>query len=93
MQRANAIDEVRQDLVYALRTWGSYPDGVAFAVLLMNAAAPFIDISSHVHPSSRIRAEVPARRGGRLPASAVASGTTWAVRTPLRRVSVTFEAK
>ena len=31
-------------LVYVIRTWGSsYPDGVAFAVLLMNFAAPFID--------------------------------------------------
>ena len=30
-------------LVYALRTWGGYPDGVAFAVLLMNAAVPLID--------------------------------------------------
>jgi len=28
---------------YAIRTWGGYPDGVAFAVLLMNAAAPLID--------------------------------------------------
>lgn len=31
-------------LVYVIRTWGSsYPDGVGFAVLLMNFAAPFID--------------------------------------------------
>lgn len=30
-------------LTYAIRTWGGYPDGVAFAVLLMNAAAPLID--------------------------------------------------
>jgi electron transport complex protein RnfD len=31
-------------LVYVIRTWGtSYPDGVAFAVLLLNFAAPFID--------------------------------------------------
>jgi len=28
---------------YAIRTWGGYPDGVAFAVLVMNAAAPLID--------------------------------------------------
>jgi electron transport complex protein RnfD len=28
---------------YVIRTWGGYPDGVAFAVLLMNAAAPLID--------------------------------------------------
>lgn len=30
-------------LAYAIRTWGGYPDGVAFAVLLMNAAVPLID--------------------------------------------------
>lgn len=30
-------------LVYFIRTWGGYPDAVAFAVLLMNFAAPFID--------------------------------------------------
>ncbi len=30
-------------LVYVIRQWGSYPDAVAFAVLLMNFAAPFID--------------------------------------------------
>lgn len=30
-------------LVYVIRTWGNYPDAVAFAVLLMNFAAPFID--------------------------------------------------
>jgi electron transport complex protein RnfD len=29
--------------LYAIRTWGNYPDAVAFAVLLMNFAAPFID--------------------------------------------------
>jgi len=31
-------------LIYIIRTWGNYPDAVAFAVLLMNFAAPFIDI-------------------------------------------------
>jgi electron transport complex protein RnfD len=30
-------------LTYVLRTWGSYPDGLAFAVLLMNATVPLID--------------------------------------------------
>jgi H+/Na+-translocating ferredoxin:NAD+ oxidoreductase subunit D len=30
-------------LTYALRTWGGYPDGLAFAVLLMNGAVPLID--------------------------------------------------
>jgi electron transport complex protein RnfD len=30
-------------LIYAIREWGSYADGVAFAVLLMNLAVPAID--------------------------------------------------
>ncbi|WIO75099.1 electron transport complex subunit RsxD [Porticoccaceae bacterium LTM1] len=30
-------------LVYVIRCWGNYPDAVAFAVLLANFAAPFID--------------------------------------------------
>lgn len=30
-------------LIYIIRSWGSYPDAVAFAVLLMNLAAPMID--------------------------------------------------
>lgn len=30
-------------LIYIIRTWGGYPDGVAFAVLLMNMAVPMID--------------------------------------------------
>lgn len=30
-------------LMVILRTWSNYPDGVAFAVLLMNLAAPLID--------------------------------------------------
>ena len=29
--------------VFVIRTWGGYPDAVAFAVLLMNMAAPTID--------------------------------------------------
>lgn len=30
-------------LIFIIRTWGNYPDAVAFAVLLMNLAAPMID--------------------------------------------------
>lgn len=30
-------------LIYVIRAWGNYPDAVAFSVLLMNFAAPFID--------------------------------------------------
>ncbi|CAA0100475.1 Electron transport complex subunit RsxD [BD1-7 clade bacterium] len=30
-------------LVYIIRVWGNYPDAIAFSILLMNFAAPFID--------------------------------------------------
>ncbi|MGI9292029.1 MAG: RnfABCDGE type electron transport complex subunit D [Gammaproteobacteria bacterium] len=30
-------------LTFVIREWGAYPDGIAFAVLLMNMAAPLID--------------------------------------------------
>jgi electron transport complex protein RnfD len=30
-------------ITYTIRTWGGYPDGIAFAVLLMNLAVPLID--------------------------------------------------
>lgn len=30
-------------ITYAIRTWGGYPDGLAFAVLLMNATVPLLD--------------------------------------------------
>lgn len=30
-------------LLFVVRVWGNYPDAVAFAILLMNFAAPFID--------------------------------------------------
>ncbi len=30
-------------VIWIIRRWGSYPDGVAFAVLLMNLAVPLID--------------------------------------------------
>ncbi|MDH3545813.1 MAG: RnfABCDGE type electron transport complex subunit D, partial [Gammaproteobacteria bacterium] len=36
-------------LIYAIRRWGSYADGVAFAVLLMNMAAPAIDYVTRPH--------------------------------------------
>jgi electron transport complex protein RnfD len=34
-------------LVFVIRSWGGYPDGVAFAVLLMNMAVPAIDQFTH----------------------------------------------
>ena len=30
-------------LIFVIRGWGGYPDAVAFAILLMNLSAPFID--------------------------------------------------
>lgn len=30
-------------LTFSIRTWGGYPEGLAFAVLLMNAAVPLLD--------------------------------------------------
>lgn len=35
-------------LALAIRRWGAYPDGVAFAVLLMNCLAPWLDL--HTRP-------------------------------------------
>jgi electron transport complex protein RnfD len=42
-------------LIYVIRTWGGYPDGVAFAVLLMNLVAPTLDLytRSRVYGHSR----------------------------------------
>lgn len=46
-------------LIYTIRVWGGYPDAVAFAVLLMNFAAPLIDSftqpRSYGHKRSRGR--------------------------------------
>jgi electron transport complex protein RnfD len=30
-------------IIYIIRSWGAYPDGIAFAILLMNLAVPIID--------------------------------------------------
>jgi electron transport complex protein RnfD len=35
-------------LTVVIRTWGGYPDGVAFSILLLNVMAPFID--THTMP-------------------------------------------
>jgi electron transport complex protein RnfD len=43
-------------ITWVIRAWGGYPDGIAFAVLLMNLAAPLIDRYTvpriHGHPRS-----------------------------------------
>lgn len=43
-------------LALAIRRWGVYPDGVAFAVLLMNCAAPWIDLHTQPRIYGRSRA-------------------------------------
>nr|MBP6597810.1 RnfABCDGE type electron transport complex subunit D [Arenimonas sp.] len=35
-------------ITLAIRRWGAFPDGVAFAVLLMNCLAPWLD--RHTRP-------------------------------------------
>ncbi|MFK8067218.1 MAG: RnfABCDGE type electron transport complex subunit D [Gammaproteobacteria bacterium] len=30
-------------VIYVIRTWGAYPEGAAFAILMMNAASPVLD--------------------------------------------------
>ncbi|MBB5322796.1 electron transport complex subunit RsxD [Marinobacter oulmenensis] len=53
-------------LIYLIRTWGNYPDAVAFSVLLMNFAVPFIDY--YTPPRSyghhKARRGLPGRNGG-----------------------------
>jgi electron transport complex protein RnfD len=53
-------------LIYVIRTWGGYPEGVAFAVVLMNTVTPLID--HYIRP--RIYGRSP--RGQPLPAIAIA---------------------
>jgi electron transport complex protein RnfD len=44
-------------LIFIIRAWGNYPDAVAFSVLVMNFAAPFIDYytqpTTYGHSSGR----------------------------------------
>lgn len=46
-------------LIYIIRTWGGYPEGVAFAVLLMNAATPLIDHLVRPRRYGRLRSGAP----------------------------------
>jgi hypothetical protein len=41
--RAAAVRRRCRLAVYVIRTWGGYPEGVGFAILLMNACTPMID--------------------------------------------------
>lgn len=40
-------------LIYIIRSWGAYPDGVAFAVLIANLAAPAMDVYTRPKPVSQ----------------------------------------
>jgi len=56
-------------LIYVIRAWGtSYPDGVGFAVLLLNFAAPFIDYyttpRTYGHKKPRRATDATKRDGG-----------------------------
>jgi electron transport complex protein RnfD len=39
-------------VIFAVRAWGNYPDGIAFAVLLANAATPFLNRVARTHRDS-----------------------------------------
>jgi len=47
-------------LTIAIRTWGGFPDGVAFAILLMNLAVPLIDQYTQPRIYGGARKEPPA---------------------------------
>lgn len=53
-------------LTWVIRTWGAYPEGLAFAVLLMNAATPLIDrwTRPRIFGRSRSGESLAARREG-----------------------------
>ncbi|MCK7552398.1 electron transport complex subunit RsxD [Marinobacter goseongensis] len=53
-------------LIYVIRTWGNYPDAVAFSVLLMNFAVPFIDhyTPPRTYGHHKARRGVPGRTQG-----------------------------
>jgi len=52
-------------LTWVIRTWGGYPEGVAFAVLLMNAATPLIDqyVKPRIYGRDRKGAALHAKKG------------------------------
>jgi electron transport complex protein RnfD len=52
-------------LTWIIRTWGGYPEGVAFAVLLMNAATPVIDryVKPRIYGRGRDGKPLPAEAG------------------------------
>ncbi|MCL1476902.1 electron transport complex subunit RsxD [Marinobacter sp. M3C] len=53
-------------LVYLIRSWGNYPDAVAFSVLLMNFSVPFIDYYTppRTYGHHKARRGLPTRKQG-----------------------------
>jgi len=51
-------------LTWIIRTWGGYPEGVAFAVMLMNAATPLIDqyVKPRIYGRDRKGAALPVKK-------------------------------
>ena len=47
--------------VFVIRTWGNFPEGVAFAVLFMNALTPLIDLYLRPRIYGRTRKGTPAK--------------------------------
>lgn len=52
-------------LIYIIRTWAGFPEGVAFAVLLMNSATPLIDhyVKPRIYGRSRSGDPIDYQRG------------------------------
>ncbi len=52
-------------LTWIIRTWGGYPEGVAFAVMLMNAATPLIDyyVNPRIYGRDRKGVSLTANKG------------------------------
>jgi electron transport complex protein RnfD len=52
-------------MTWIIRTWGGYPEGVAFAVMLMNTLTPLIDqyVKPRIYGRDRKGAALPANKG------------------------------
>ncbi|PIE39286.1 MAG: hypothetical protein CSA53_02295 [Gammaproteobacteria bacterium] len=50
-------------LVFIIRVWGNYPDAVAFAVLIANFCAPFIDYYTKPAAYGHTKSKAP-KQGG-----------------------------
>lgn len=73
-------------LIFVIRSWGSFPEGVAFAVLLMNACTPLIETYVRPRVFGRTRAGKPLplakTQRAKTPASKTPASKTPAAKTP-----------